>query len=194
MAIVVGCATSVTPGARRADRALHPLVADEVARFVDLIDGRAKVVPLLEHRLAADCVERVTALPGLDCVHVGLTDLALSMGVANRFELLASPVLMRIAAAVRRRGLRLCVGGIGRACDASLPVPSELVYAQYASLGATGALVSRASFGREPATLELAAEVDRCREGMAEWHRQSASTLDEARPRFVAWCAANPLW
>lgn len=168
--------------------------ADEVARFVDLVGGRAKVVPLLEHRLAAEDVERVAAAPGLDCIHVGLTDLALSMGVANRFSLMASPLVARVAAAVHRRGLRLCVGGIGRARDESLPVPSDLVYAQYASLGATGALVSRTFFGRDPGAVDLAAEVARCRERMAWWRHRSAAELDDARSRFVAWCAAHPVW
>jgi citrate lyase beta subunit len=141
----------------------------EVETFVRLVDGRARAVPLLEHRLAADRVEDLVRVGGLDCVHVGLTDLALSLALGNRFALMASPLIDRIAAAVHRQGLRLCIGGIGRACDDSQPVPTDLIYAQYARLNATGALVSRAFFGPDPATLDVAAEVRACRERMAWW-------------------------
>ena len=159
--------------------------ATEVATFVALVAGRAKVVPLLEHRLAADCVDEVTAIDGLDCLHVGLTDLALSLGVRNRFSLLASALLDRIAEAAHRRGLRLCVGGIGRAMDASLPISTDLIYAQYPRLNATGALVSRAFFGRDPLALDVTAEVAACRERMAHWQRCDRDQLEAARQEFM---------
>jgi citrate lyase beta subunit len=159
--------------------------AAEVETFVELVDRRAKVVPLLEHRRAVDQIERIVRVPGLDCIHVGLTDLALSMKLSNRFALLASPLLDRIAAAVHGAGVRLCVGGIGRAQDDSQPVPTDVIYAQFARLGATGALVSRAFFGADPAAVDVATEVRRCRERMAHWQRQSAAQLDAARADFV---------
>lgn len=159
--------------------------ADEVETFVALIGGRAKAVPLLEHRRAVDHLERIVRVPGLDCIHVGLTDLALSMNLSNRFALLASPLLDRIAAAVHGAGLRLCVGGIGRARDDSQPLPTDLVYAQLARLGATGALVSRAFFGTDPMAMDIAAEVTRCRERMAHWQRQPQDALAAARIEFV---------
>ncbi len=158
---------------------------EEVETFVALIDGRAKAVPLLEHRLAVDEIERIARVPGLDCIHVGLTDLSLSLNVANRFGLMASAMMDRIAAAVHREGLRLCIGGIGRALDDSQPIPTDAIYAQYARLNATGALVSRAFFGADPATIDIGGEVDRCRQRMAHWRRQSAAELDAARSRFV---------
>jgi 2-keto-3-deoxy-L-rhamnonate aldolase RhmA len=90
---------------------------EEVEKFVAMIDGRAKAVPLLEHRLAVDEIDRIVRVPGLDCIHVGLTDLAISLNIPNRFALMASALMDRIAAAVHRQGLRLCIGGIGRAQD-----------------------------------------------------------------------------
>lgn len=159
--------------------------ATEAETFVALVAGRAKAALLLEHRRAAECVEDIVRVPGLDCVHVGLTDLALSLGVANRFALLASALLERIAAAVHASGLRLCVGGIGRALDDSQPIPTDLIYAQYPRLGATGALVSRAFFGTAPERLDVAAEVAACRARMAHWQACSKDELDAARARFV---------
>ena len=164
----------------------------EVQTFVALIDGRAKAVPLLEHRGAAEDIERIVRVPGLDCLHVGLTDLALSLKAPNRFALMASPLMDRIAAAAHGAGLRLCVGGIGRALDDSQPVPTDAVYAQYARLDATGALVSRAFFGADPTAVDLGAEVDRCRRRMAYWRQQSAAELEAARAEFLALFAARP--
>lgn len=164
----------------------------EVETFVRLVDGRAKAVPLLEHRLAAERAERIVDVAGLDCLHVGLTDLAISLGVANRFSLLASPLVDRIADAAHRKGLRLCVGGIGRALDVTLPIPADLIYAQYAVLGATGALVSRAFVGPDPGSVDLDVEVRRCRERIAHWRGASRAELEDARARFGRHTAASP--
>jgi hypothetical protein len=159
--------------------------AEEVETFVALVGGRAKVVPLLEHRRAVDHLDRIVRVPGLDCIHVGLTDLALSLNATNRFALLASALMDRIAAVVHGAGLRLCVGGIGRAMDESQPVPTDAIYAQYGRLRATGALVSRAFFGADRSGLDITAEVRRCRARMAHWQRQSAARLESARADFV---------
>ena len=167
--------------------------AAEVEKFVAMIDGRAKAVPLLEHRLAVEEIDRIVSVPGLDCIHVGLTDLALSLNIPNRFALMASALMDRIAAAVHRQGLRLCIGGIGRAFDDSLPIPSDAIYAQYARLNATGALVSRAFFGVEHPAIDVGSEVDRCRQRMAHWRQQGAAELDAARSRLVALVGACPV-
>ena len=168
--------------------------AGEVERFVDIVAGRAKVVPLLEQRLAADEVDRVVRIRGLDCLHVGLNDLAISLGERNRFALMVSPVLARIATAARCAGLRLCVGGIGRAMDDTLPIPSDLIYSRYAALGAIGALVSRSFFGHDPAAVDLDAEVARCRKRIAYWQQCSAVELDAAGRRFRERVAACQVW
>jgi citrate lyase beta subunit len=165
---------------------------EEVETFVELIAGRAKAVPLLEHRLAIERIERIVRVPGLDCMHVGLTDLALSLNESNRFALMASTLLVRIAAVVRDAGLRLCVGGIGRAMDDSQPIPTDALYAQYARLGATGALVARAFFGADPMAVDVAVEVRRCRERIAYWQQCSPAELEAARLRFLDMLAASP--
>lgn len=167
---------------------------EEVERFVAYVDGRAEAVVLLEHCDAAARVEQIVRVPGIDHVHVGLTDLALSLNVKNRFGLMATPLLDRIAAAVHGEGLRLAIGGIGRAMDVSQPVPTDLVYAQYPRLGATGALVSRAFFGKDPEAVDLAAEVRRCRERFDYWRRRSPEALDAAREQFVEKVTACQRW
>ena len=182
--------------ARGVDVLMLPMFTtiEEVERFVALVNGRAKAVILVEHRLAAEQIERIVRVPGLDNVHVGLTDLSLSLGVSNRFALLASDLLDRIATAVRGEGLRLCVAGIGRAMDTSYAVPADAVYAQYPRLGATGALISRAFFGNDPASVDVAAEVARCRRRMAWWQSRPAAELDLAKRAFARTVSACNSW
>jgi 2-keto-3-deoxy-L-rhamnonate aldolase RhmA len=117
--------------------------ADEVARFVELVRGRAVTVLLLELAPAVARVRAIVAVPGVDEVMLGLNDLHLQFGLANHFEMLVSPVVDMLAEEVRGAGLPLAIGGLAHPDDALLPVPPDLVYAQYPRLGATGAWVAR---------------------------------------------------
>jgi hypothetical protein len=140
--------------------------ADEVARFVNLVAGRADVVLLLEQATAIADLDAILSVEGVTEVHVGINDLALSLGEPNRFALLTTPLLEDVALRVHAAGLPLGIGGIGRLDDASLPLPPDLIYAQHARLGAVGALIARTFLAPG---VELAAEVQRTRERLAYW-------------------------
>ncbi|HEX6653825.1 MAG TPA: aldolase/citrate lyase family protein, partial [Thermoleophilaceae bacterium] len=167
---------------------------EEVQRFVDTVAGRAEVVLLLETPEAVARVHEVAAVEGVDEIHLGLNDLTLALGLPNRFMLLASKVAERVAGAVIAAGLRFGAGGIGRAGDDSLPIPADLVYSQYARLGARAALISRSFFGEDPAALDLAAEVDRARRRMAELRRCDADELEAARAELSELADAAVRW
>src|SRR5687768_9392665 len=98
----------------------------EVERFVGAADGRAEIVLLLETREAADRIEEIAGVEGVDEVHVGIN--ALALGMRSRFEVYDSPLVERASRVVRAAGLRFGIGGIGRVGDGSLPLPSELLY------------------------------------------------------------------
>lgn len=166
----------------------------EVERFVDTVAGRAEIVLLLETPEAVARVGEVAAVEGVDEIHLGLNDLTLALGMPNRFMLLVSPVADRVARAVKAAGLPFGAGGIGRAGDDSLPVPADLVYAQYARLGATAALVSRSFFGEDPEALDVAAEIARARRRMEEWRACGAEELEAARAELSERAAAAALW
>ena len=151
--------------------------AEEVARFAALVAGRARVVALLEQAAAFERLDEILAVEGVDELHVGLNDLALSLGLRNRFALLATPLLEDIAARVHAAGLPLGIGGLGRLGDTSVPVAPDLVYAQHARLGASSALIARTFLGGD----DLAAEVRRARARLAHWRalrRRRAATRD----------------
>ena len=158
----------------------------EVEKFVRYIDGRAEVVLLLENRDAADRVEEIVRVPGIDNVHIGLNDLTLSLKMSNRFAVMATPLMDRVAAAVLGAGIRFGVGGVGRVAsgDDKLPIPSDLIYAQYPRLGATAALISRAFFGGEPESIDLTAEVRKARQRLDWWQAQSPAAREKAHQAF----------
>jgi HpcH/HpaI aldolase/citrate lyase family len=168
--------------------------AAEVARFCDVVDGRATVVLLLETRAATEEISAIVAVDGVDEVHVGINDLALSLGLRSRFEVLDSLLIERVSDAVRGAGLRLGIGGIGRVHDTSLPIPSDLIYAQYPRLGATGALISRAFIGAGADRDALAVEVARARERLAWWADAGAGELERARVELRAAIARCEAW
>lgn len=168
--------------------------AEEVARFVAIVDGRATVVPLLETVGASEDIASLTALAGIEEIHVGVNDLALELGMRNRFEILDCELIEHLSATVRAAGLRLGIGGIGRVDDASLPIPSDLVYAQYPRLGATAALLSRVFTDPRAEARELSVEVNRTRTRLARWFAASHSELQAARRAFRATLERCPDW
>ena len=163
---------------------------DEARRFVGAIGGRARSVLLVETVRAASRVAELCRLEGLDEIHFGLNDLSLDLGWGNQFAVLCSSLLEDACAVVRESGLPFAVGGIGRALDRSLPVRSELVYAQYPRLGASGALLSRVFFAGLPEE-RIAAEVAAARARLDHWARQDTASLDRARDELRALAAAG---
>ena len=114
----------------------------ELACFVDLVAGRAIVVPLVERRAALNLIADFRSL-GISEFHVGLNDLALDLGVANRLDLLTSVELQSLSRRAQALGLRYGIGGVARPSDRGLPVDPAAVIAQYVRLGSTGAMLAR---------------------------------------------------
>ena len=168
--------------------------ADDVARFVDHVAGRARVVLLLETAGAVERIDEILAVEGIDDIHLGLNDLALSIGARNRFEVLADAAVARAARAIVQTGVRFGAGGLGRVDDKSLPIPTDLIYAQYARLGATAALVSRAFLAPDPAQVDLDSEVARARRRLADWALRPVDELEAARTALMECAARSASW
>ena len=75
-------------------------------------------------------------------------------------------------------------GGIGRLDDESLPVPADLVYAQYAFHGARSALVSRVFTARRAPDSNLKEEVLRARKRLKYWFQRAPETLASAHQQL----------
>lgn len=161
----------------------------EADSFIRVVDGRAYPVLLVETAAAAARIDELCRIDGVREIHVGLNDMRLSLGWPSHFHVLASRMLRGLCDAVLNAGIRLGIGGLGRAGDDGLPVPADLVAAQLARLGATAALISRAFF-REPVadlTLEIGRVrrlLDDCAAQPPAWHEQRHAELEACIARL----------
>ncbi|MGC2458594.1 MAG: hypothetical protein WA435_11440 [Gallionellaceae bacterium] len=155
----------------------------EAEYFISLLDNRAYPVLLVETAEAAAVTAALCRIRGVREIHIGLNDMRLSLGWPSQFHVLVSGFLDRLAGQVINAGLKLGIGGLGRTGDNQLPIPSDLVAAQLARLGATASLVSRAFF-RPPVPenmqeefRKLRAYLDQCASMSAEWHEARRAEL-----------------
>jgi hypothetical protein len=163
---------------------------EEVERFVGLVRGRAEVMGLVETASSFVRMREILGVRGVDELMIGLNDLRLQLGVANHFEVLASPIMDGICAAMRGDRRPFSLGGVARADDAGMPIPSELIYAQYPRLGATGGLLTRA-FVKDLPLSDLPAAVATLRQRLSAWAVEDSAALEAARAelerRAIAW-------
>lgn len=115
--------------------------ADEVRRFVELVDGRVKTMPLLETPEAVECVDEILTLDGIDEMFVGLNDLSLGYGMKFMFELLADGTVEKLCHKFREKGIPYGFGGIASLGRGMLP--SEKIICEHYRLGSTRAILSR---------------------------------------------------
>jgi hypothetical protein len=168
--------------------------AGEVERFAEIVDGRAQIVLLLEQVQAALAIGAILEVETVSEVHVGINDFALDLGLPNRFLALTHPLTEQVAHTVREAGRRFGIGGIGRAGDSGLPIGSELIYAQYARLEATAALVARAFLGADGGAVDLGAEVARARACLADWYQRDDEELHRARAALTRAARRSGRW
>ena len=115
--------------------------AGEVKTFVELVDGRARTMPLIETREAAECIDEILAIDGIDELYIGLNDLHLSYGLTFMFQLLADGTVERLAEKIKAKGIPYGFGGIARIGDGMLP--AESILTEHYRLGSTSVILSR---------------------------------------------------
>jgi len=160
--------------------------ARDADQYVEMVAGRAEVSLLVETMDAAQNIEEIVRVEGIDEVHVGLNDLHLSLGLGNQFELLISPLLERISACVIGAGIPFGFGGVGRVNDPSLPVPSKVIYPHYPRLRADRALVARVFVTPGDEAVDLAAEVRAFRAEMTRLNEKPYEELNREKESLAA--------
>lgn len=126
-----------------ADCVMLPMWKDaaDVTRFVRAVNGRAKAVLLLETKEAAENLEQVLKVPGIDEIHIGLNDLHLSYGMKFMFELLANGTVERLGNMILHSGIPFGFGGV--ACLGTGRLPAELIVAEHYRLHSSMVILSR---------------------------------------------------
>ncbi len=115
---------------------------NDAAKFIDIVNGRAKVSLLVETAEAVNKLDGILELDGVDEIHVGLNDLHLAYGMKFMFELVADGTIERLAKQVLASGKRFGFGGIAGIGKGM--IPAEMVIREHYRLGSTCAILSRA--------------------------------------------------
>lgn len=113
----------------------------EVEACIRYVDGRAKVVPLLETPEAAEAVDELLKVPGIDEMFVGLNDLSLGYGKKFMFELLSDGTVEDLCYRFKKAGIPYGFGGIAALGRGALP--AERIIKEHYRLGSTCAILSR---------------------------------------------------
>jgi len=115
---------------------------NDAAKFIDIVDGRAKVNLLVETAEAVSKLDGILELDGVDEIHIGLNDLHLAYGMKFMFELVANGTIERLAKQVLASGKKFGFGGIAGVGKGM--IPAEMVIREHYRLGSTCAILSRA--------------------------------------------------
>ena len=114
---------------------------EEVKTFIKLVNGRAKTLLLMETVEAADLIDEILEVPGIDMIHLGLNDMHLELGMKFMFELLANGTVEKLGNKIKAKGIPFGFGGIAQLDTGMLP-GSEVLKEHY-RLGSSMVIVSR---------------------------------------------------
>ncbi len=128
---------------RGADIIMLPMYenTDDVKRFFDLVDGRAKTLLLLETLGAERCLDEVLELPQTEEIHIGLNDLHLQYKMNFMFQLLANGKVDEICSKIKNAGKKYGFGGIAQLNEGLLP--AKRIIAEHYRLGSSMVILSR---------------------------------------------------
>lgn len=114
---------------------------EEVKTFIKLVDGRVKTLLLMETVEAADLVDEILEVPGIDMIHLGLNDMHLELGMKFMFELLANGTVEKLGNKIKAKGIPFGFGGIATLDGGALP--GSMVLKEHVRLGSSMVIVSR---------------------------------------------------
>ncbi len=155
--------------------------AEEVRRFIRIVDGRAKTMLLIETPEAVEHIDEILEIEGIDECHIGLNDLSLGYGKQFMFELLADGTVEYLCGKLKKKGLLYGFGGIASLGKGALP--AEHIIAEHYRLGSTCAILSR-SFCNTQIITDMD-EVDKVfKQGLKEIRAFEASCLIKSEMFF----------
>lgn len=114
---------------------------EEVKTFIKLVDCRAKTLLLMETVEAANLVDEILEVPGIDMIHLGLNDMHLELGMKFMFELLANGTVEKLGNKIKAKGIPFGFGGIATLDGGALP--GSMVLKEHVRLGSSMVIVSR---------------------------------------------------
>lgn len=114
----------------------------EVERFISCVSRRAKTCLLLETPEAAEILDEIIEIPGIDMIHIGLNDMHLALGMKFMFELLANGSVDAWTQTIKKKNIKFGFGGLA-SLDGGL-IPGRMILKEHYRLGSEMVIVSRA--------------------------------------------------
>lgn len=114
--------------------------AEEVQQFVEIVNGRAKTMPLVETPESVKVIEDILKL-NIDEIFIGLNDLSLGYGKKFMFELLTDGIVEELCNKFKKKNIPYGFGGIAALGKGMLP--AEKVITEHYRLGSSCAILSR---------------------------------------------------
>lgn len=114
---------------------------EEVRCFVQMVAGRARTVLLLETPEAADAIDDILRVDGIDELYIGLNDLSLGYGKTFMFELLSDGTVEKLCLKCKLAGIPYGFGGMAAVGTGTLPAENILV--EHYRMGSTCVILSR---------------------------------------------------
>ena len=114
---------------------------EEVKAFIKMVDGRAKTLLLVETVEAANLIDKILKVPGIDMIHLGLNDMHLELGMKFMFQLLADGTVDKLGNKIKAKGIPFGFGGIATLDGGALP--GSMVLKEHVRLGSSMVIVSR---------------------------------------------------
>ncbi len=114
---------------------------EEVERFIRIVDGRVRTMPLVETPEAVAAIDEILSIPGIDEIYVGFNDLRIGYGKRFLFEFLIDGTADFLCKRFREKGIPYGFGGLGRIGHGTLP--AEYILSEHYRLGSSSVILSR---------------------------------------------------
>lgn len=124
--------------------------ADEVRYFINCVDGRCRTLLLLETPQAAEILDEILSIKGIDEIHIGINDLSLGYHKKFMFELLRNGTVEKLCNKMRDAGIPYGFGGIAALGKGMLP--AEIIIKEHYRLGSSMAILSRSFLNTDKIT------------------------------------------
>ena len=115
---------------------------EEVHRFIGYVGGRAKTCLLVETPEAADLLDQIVEIDGIDMIHIGLNDMHLALKMKFMFHLLTDGSVDKWSRIIAQKGIMYGFGGLASLNGGT--VPGRMILKEHYRLGSQMVIVSRA--------------------------------------------------
>lgn len=126
-----------------ADIIMMPMITSpfQVEKLIELVNGRAKVCPLLETAQSVARIDSILEVDGIDELYLGLNDMHISFNLNFMFELLSDGIVDYMSQKIRAKKIPFGFGGLARIGEGLLP--AEFILGEHYRLGSNSVILSR---------------------------------------------------